>query len=73
MSDRQLLGVVIGGESTEHEVSVSSGRSVMREADTDRFKVVPFGVTKNGAWLTPEETNRRLGLPRRAPSLRGDR
>lgn len=60
---RQRLGVVIGGESTEHEVSVSSGRSVMREADTDRFEVLPFGVTQNGAWLTPDETSRRLADP----------
>ncbi|MDA0353124.1 MAG: D-alanine--D-alanine ligase [Chloroflexi bacterium] len=60
MSDRQRLAVMIGGQSTEHEVSVSSGRSVMREADHARFEVVPFGVTRNGAWLTPEETTRRL-------------
>jgi D-alanine-D-alanine ligase len=55
--------VVIGGKSTEHEVSVSSGRSVMREADSARFEVLPFGVTRNGAWLTPEETGRRLADP----------
>lgn len=59
-STNELLGVVIGGESTEHEVSVSSGRSVIREADSSRFKVIPFGVTQNGAWLTPDETARRL-------------
>ena len=63
MTPLERLGVVIGGQSTEHEVSVSSGRSVMREADTDRFEVVPFGVTQNGAWLTPEETQRRLANP----------
>jgi D-alanine-D-alanine ligase len=44
----------------EHEVSVSSGQSVIREADTERFEVVPFGVTRNGAWLTPAETRTRL-------------
>ena len=60
---RQLLGVVIGGESTEHEVSVSSGRSVMREADPTRFEVIAFGVTRNGAWLTPNETAGRLADP----------
>jgi len=59
---RQRLGVVIGGKSTEHEVSVSSGRSVMREADNARFEVVPFGVTRGGAWLTPEETSHRLDV-----------
>ena len=62
-AERQRLGVVIGGESTEHEVSVSSGRSVMREADAARFDVIPFGVTRSGSWLTPEETARRLEDP----------
>jgi D-alanine-D-alanine ligase len=60
MSERQRLAVVIGGQSTEHEVSVSSGQSVIREADAERFEVVPFGVTRGGAWLTPDETRARL-------------
>jgi D-alanine-D-alanine ligase len=60
MRDLQRLAVVIGGQSTEHEVSVSSGQSVLREADAERFEVVPFGVTQNGAWLTPDETRARL-------------
>jgi len=60
MTERQRLAVVIGGQSTEHEVSVTSGRGVIREADAERFEVVPFGVTRGGAWLTPEETRARL-------------
>jgi D-alanine-D-alanine ligase len=60
---RERLGVMIGGESTEHEVSVTSGRAVMREADDARFEVVPFGVTRKGAWLMPEETSHRLANP----------
>jgi len=60
MSDRQRLAVMIGGQSTEHEVSVTSGRSVIREADAERFEVVPFGITRGGAWLTPAETRARL-------------
>ena len=70
MSERQRLAVVIGGQSTEHEVSVSSGQSVIREADGERFEVVPFGVTRNGAWLTPDETRTRL--ERVAAGERGD-
>jgi len=57
---RQRLAVVFGGRSTEHEVSVTSARSIMREADPGRFEVTPFGITRGGAWLTPDETRRRL-------------
>ncbi|HJM88868.1 MAG TPA: D-alanine--D-alanine ligase family protein [Dehalococcoidia bacterium] len=57
---RQRLGVIFGGQSTEHEVSVTSARSVMREADAERFEVIPFGITKGGAWLTSEQTRARL-------------
>jgi D-alanine-D-alanine ligase len=60
MSNRMKLGVIFGGRSTEHEVSVTSARGVMREADADRFEVIPFGITRGGAWLTPEETRSRL-------------
>ena len=56
----QKLGVIFGGRSVEHEVSVVSARGGMREADTDRFEVVPFGITRRGAWLTPDETRARL-------------
>jgi D-alanine-D-alanine ligase len=60
---KQRLGVIFGGRSPEHEVSVVSARSVMREADTERFHVVPFGITKGGRWLTPPATRGRLGTP----------
>lgn len=60
MSERVRLGVIFGGRSPEHEVSVVSGRSIMREADPERFEVVPFGITRGGAWLTPRETQRRI-------------
>jgi len=59
---RQKLGVIFGGRSAEHEVSVTSARGIMRQADPARFDVVPFGITKGGAWLTPQETRARLAL-----------
>jgi D-alanine-D-alanine ligase len=61
-SGRQRLAVIFGGRSTEHEVSVASARSIMGEADPARFDVVPFGITRGGAWLTLPETQRRLAL-----------
>ena len=54
------LGVIFGGRSPEHEISVISARSIMREADADRFEIVPFGITRGGAWLTPSETRHRI-------------
>ena len=54
------LGVVCGGRSPEHAVSVVSARSILREADPERFEVIPFGITRGGRWLTPEETRERL-------------
>jgi D-alanine-D-alanine ligase len=57
---RTRLAVIFGGRSPEHAVSVVSGRSIMREADPARFEVVPFGITRGGRWLTPDETRTRL-------------
>jgi D-alanine-D-alanine ligase len=57
---RMRLGVIFGGRSVEHEVSVMSAMDVIEAADPDRFEVVPFGVTRDGRWLTPEETQRQL-------------
>ena len=73
---RQLrVGVIFGGQSGEHEVSVVSAQHVI-EAARDRFDVTPIGVTKAGAWLTPEETARELerddGAYRKTLSLPGD-
>lgn len=60
MSGPTRMAVVFGGRSPEHEVSVVSARSIMREADAKRFEVLPFGITRGGAWLTVGETRRRL-------------
>jgi D-alanine-D-alanine ligase len=57
---RQRLGVIFGGRSVEHEVSVVSAMSVLEQADRKRFEVVPFGVTRDGRWLMPDEAQRQL-------------
>ena len=60
MTQRLQLAVICGGQSPEHPVSVVSARSILREADPARFEVVPFGITRGGMWLTPDETRVRL-------------
>lgn len=46
------VGVLFGGQSSEHEVSLASARSVMQALDTQKYVVVPIGITKGGRWLT---------------------
>ena len=60
MTARKRLAVLFGGQSPEHEISVISARAIMREADPDRFEIVPLGITRGGEWLTEQETRERL-------------
>ena len=62
-SRKMRLGVIFGGRSMEHEVSVVSARHVMAAIDKSRFDVVPIGVTRGGGWLTPEETQAQMDVP----------
>jgi D-alanine-D-alanine ligase len=60
MTAKMRLGVVFGGQSVEHEVSVASAMELLQAADPARFEPVPFGVTRDGRWLTPAETHAQL-------------
>lgn len=46
------VGVIFGGRSGEHEVSLQSARSVMGALDQEKYEVVPVGITKAGRWVT---------------------
>lgn len=48
------VGVIFGGRSGEHEVSLRSAESVMNALDLTKYDVVPIGITKSGQWLTGE-------------------
>ncbi len=45
------VGIIFGGRSGEHEVSLMSARNVMEAIDPERFEVVPVGITREGRWL----------------------
>jgi D-alanine-D-alanine ligase len=51
MSNRRRVGVLFGGQSGEHEVSITSARAVMDALDRDKYEVVPIGITKQGRWI----------------------
>ena len=50
MSDKCTIGVIFGGRSGEHEVSLVSATSIMGALSADRFEVVPIGISKEGRW-----------------------
>ncbi len=70
---RLRVGVLFGGRSGEHEVSLGSAASVIRALDPEKYEVVPIGITKDGRWLLgagaqkllPEvlKTGQRVVLP----------
>jgi len=51
---RLRVGVLFGGRSGEHEVSLVSAASVIRGMDPDKYEPVPIGITKDGHWLIGE-------------------
>jgi len=54
------VGVVFGGRSGEHEVSLASAASVLNAIDRSRFEPVPIGITTEGRWLSGGDPLRAL-------------
>jgi D-alanine-D-alanine ligase len=54
------VGVLFGGRSGEHEVSLLSAASVLKAINKDKYEVVPIGITKEGHWLTAAHAERLL-------------
>jgi D-alanine-D-alanine ligase len=48
---RLRIGILFGGRSGEHEVSLASAASVIRGLDPDKYEPLPIGITKEGHWL----------------------
>ncbi|ADW67412.1 D-alanine--D-alanine ligase family protein [Granulicella tundricola] len=52
MAKKKLrVGVLFGGRSGEHEVSLLSANSILKAIDRKKYEVVPIGITKQGRWL----------------------
>src|SRR5579862_6053075 len=61
------VGVLFGGRSGEHEISLLSAASVLKAINPDKYEVVPIGITKEGQWLSAAHAEKLLrgeGLPR---------
>jgi D-alanine-D-alanine ligase len=55
------VGILFGGRSGEHEVSLLSAASVLKAIDRSKYEVVPIGITKQGRWVTAGHAERLLG------------
>ncbi len=80
MKKRLRVGILFGGRSGEHEVSLLSTASILKAIDKKKYEVVPIGITKQGRWLTdlhaehllkgepkPEAQHLRAGDPEATP------
>ena len=60
MAKKLRVGILFGGRSGEHEVSLLSAASVLKAIDRKKFDVVPIGITKDGHWLAAAEAQNLL-------------
>ena len=57
---RLRIGVLFGGRSGEHEVSLASAASVIRGLDPEKYEAVPIGISKDGRWLVGHGAQKML-------------
>ncbi len=60
MAKKLRIGVLYGGRSGEHEVSLLSAASILRAIDRTKYEVVPIGISKQGYWLGGEQAKALL-------------
>lgn len=54
------VGVLFGGQSGEHEVSLASAKGIMSAMNREKYEVVPIGISKSGQWLTGGNIHQQL-------------
>lgn len=63
------VGVIFGGKSDEHEISLASARSIINEIDANKFEVVPVGITKEGRWILSDDPMKILSQKKVSDSI----
>ena len=74
MKNKLRVGVIFGGRSGEHEVSLLSAASILKAIDPKKYEVIPIGITREGRWVAAHEAQMLLtGTPEASnPRLAGD-
>jgi D-alanine-D-alanine ligase len=63
MAKKLRVGILYGGKSGEHEISLRSARSILKAIDRKKYEVVELGIDKQGRWLPGDEAQALLGEP----------
>ncbi len=72
MAKKIRVGLIFGGESGEHEVSLASAQSVARAINREKYDVALIGITKEGRWLAGENALKQLAASSPSPLLASD-
>ncbi len=67
MAKKLRVGVIFGGRSGEHEISIRSARALIEAIDRKKYDVLPIAITQEGKWLSPADAARLL--PQSAQAL----
>ena len=51
------VGVIFGGMSTEHDVSISSGTSIIKNLSKEKYEVLPIYISEDGKWYKYTKNN----------------
>jgi D-alanine-D-alanine ligase len=68
MAEKIKIGIVFGGRSGEHEVSLRSAQSVMAAIDQEKYEIVPIAINKSGHWMIGGDPMKALAA-QAAPGL----
>ena len=60
MAKKLRVGVIFGGQSGEHEVSIRSAGAVIQAIDQKKYEIIPVAISKEGKWLGPSEATALL-------------
>ncbi|MEM5768957.1 MAG: D-alanine--D-alanine ligase A, partial [Bacillota bacterium] len=60
MADKLRVGVIFGGRSAEHDISVMSAKNILSLLSRAKYKVVPIGITREGNCLLVEDVARAI-------------
>lgn len=64
------VGILFGGKSAEHEVSLVSAESVMGHLNQNKYEVIPVGINREGKWITAGEPLKYLKKDRQGEGLK---
>jgi D-alanine-D-alanine ligase len=62
------VGVIFGGRSGEHEVSLVTATSIIQALDKEKYLIIPIGITKEGKWVAGDDALDRLKAHQTAAS-----